>query len=432
VLWQKRVDTGVDIIAYITIHWTWFPILLGSWWILAWFNDLYDIPSSVYRVLSTMRIMTVAFLGSMIYLVTFFLIPNVLPRLFFIYFLLITLVSIVVWRWTYSVLFSITPLRYRILIVGKGERGRSIVRVLSRASRLNYHVLGYVDDAPVTPDDALPVLGQLADLPHLVQNLRVNEIVLALEGDLDKDLFCLLIECQARGVSVSLMPDLYEKLYHRIPIEYIDPSWALHVMQGKPVFSRLQLSLKRLLDLVSAIVGLVILLPILPLVALIIRLESAGPIFYRQVRCGRAGKLFSIIKFRTMYSDAEQDGKARWAAKNDARITRVGRFLRKSRLDELPQLFNVLRGEMSIIGPRPERPEFVEELEQAVPFYQIRLMIKPGLTGWAQIHYDYGNSVTDALIKLQYDFYYLRYWSIWLDLYIIFKTIGVVLKFKGI
>jgi lipopolysaccharide/colanic/teichoic acid biosynthesis glycosyltransferase len=166
-------------------------------------------------------------------------------------------------------------------------------------------------------------------------------------------------------------------------------------------------------------------------VALAIRLDSPGPIFYLQIRCGRAGRLFSIFKFRTMSIDAEQDGQARWATKGDQRITRVGRFLRQTRLDELPQLLNVLRGEMSIVGPRPERPEFVEMLQEEVPFYRTRLMVKPGLTGWAQIHYDYGNSVEDALIKLQYDFYYLRYWSVWLDLYIIFRTLGVVFRFRG-
>jgi lipopolysaccharide/colanic/teichoic acid biosynthesis glycosyltransferase len=138
-----------------------------------------------------------------------------------------------------------------------------------------------------------------------------------------------------------------------------------------------------------------------------------------------------IYKFRTMFKDAEKDGKPRWASKNDPRVTRVGHFLRKARLDELPQLFNVLRGEMSIVGPRPERPEFVEKLEGAIPFYRMRLLVKPGITGWAQINYEYGNSVDDALVKLEYDFYYVRYWSIWLDLYTLFRTVGVVFALKG-
>jgi lipopolysaccharide/colanic/teichoic acid biosynthesis glycosyltransferase len=162
-----------------------------------------------------------------------------------------------------------------------------------------------------------------------------------------------------------------------------------------------------------------------------IRLDSPGPVFYRQVRSGRGNRPFRIFKFRTMFVDAEKDGRARWATKDDPRITRVGRFLRKSRLDELPQVLNVLRGEMSLVGPRPERPEFVEELQQEVPFFRTRLMVKPGITGWAQIHYDYGNSARDALIKLQYDFYYIHYWSLWLDLYTLYRTLGVVARLKG-
>jgi exopolysaccharide biosynthesis polyprenyl glycosylphosphotransferase len=233
------------------------------------------------------------------------------------------------------------------------------------------------------------------------------------------------------GVRISLLPDLYEQIYHKIPIEYVDPSWVLHVIQGRPIFNRLQLAVKRLLDLGLVLASLPILVLVLPVIALAIRLDSIGPIFYHQIRCGRAGRPFSIFKFRTMSINAELDGQPRWATQSDVRITRVGRILRKTRLDELPQLINVLRGEMSLIGPRPERPEFVEMLQQQIPFYRTRLMVKPGLTGWAQIHYDYGNSVEDALIKLQYDFYYLRYWSVWLDLYVAFRTFAVVLKLKG-
>jgi lipopolysaccharide/colanic/teichoic acid biosynthesis glycosyltransferase len=169
----------------------------------------------------------------------------------------------------------------------------------------------------------------------------------------------------------------------------------------------------------------------LPFVALAIALDDGGPLFYRQVRSGRAGEPFFVVKFRTMRPDAEKDGKPRWAKKDDDRVTRVGKVLRKTRLDELPQIINVLRGEMHIVGPRPERPEFIAELEEKIPFYRTRLTVKPGLTGWAQIHYKYGNSVEDALVKLQYDLYYIRNRSLWLDFYIVFKTIGVVFRLEG-
>ena len=277
----------------------------------------------------------------------------------------------------------------------------------------------------------LSVLGQVKDLPRLVKELRVHEVVLAIEQYVESDLFEVLVECQANGVRVSSISDLYEKFLDKIPVEHINPDWAMYMIKDRAVFGRLSLGLKRLLDLVLAGIGLLLFIPLLPLVALAIRLDSVGPIFYRQIRMGQGGKPFSIIKFRTMDTNAEQDGKPRWATKDDVRITRVGRFLRKTRLDEIPQLLNVLRGEMSLVGPRPERPEFVDRLQREIPFYRTRLIVKPGLTGWAQVRYSYGNTLEDAHIKLQYDFYYLRHWSLWLDLHIILQTIGVVLKFRG-
>jgi exopolysaccharide biosynthesis polyprenyl glycosylphosphotransferase len=419
--------------ARIGAYWIWFPILVGGWWLLAWLNDLYDIPSSVYKALSTVRVVTTGALSLVIYTVVFsFLAQYKPPFLFLVYFLLVALPTITLGRWTYDFASNFLPIEHWVLIVGAGERAQAIVRALKQASRVSYRVIGFVDDDPAMRGkmlDGLPMLGRTVDLPWLVTHLEIQEIVVATERYVERDLFQLLVDCHGLGAQVSYMPDLYDKLSRRIPIQYIDPAWALNVMEKLP--SRLSLSCKRLMDLVLAGVGLLIFAPFLPLVALAIRLDSPGPVFYRQIRSGRAGRSFSILKFRTMSTDAEKDGQPRWAAENDPRITRVGHFLRKTRLDELPQLHNVLRGEMSIVGPRPERPEFIEQLEQDIPFYSTRLMVKPGLTGWAQIHYRYGNNVEDALIKLQYDFYYLRYWSLWLDLYIMFRTFGVALTFKG-
>ena len=432
-IWLQTDYSSLDVASSIRAHWYWFPILLAGWWGLAWLNDLYYIPDSLDKVSNTMRVAFVGVINLIVYLAIFILIPSDLPRVFFLYFLIIVWPAITIWRYVYATLFSRS--QHRVLIVGRGERGQSIARVLQQASKLNYQVLGYMEDGDSdtleSEVDNLPVLGKVAELPRLVRQLQVHEVVVAVEQNLKKDLFGWLVECQARGVQVSWMPNLYERLFRCVPIQYVDPDWALSMMQGQPVFERLQLACKRLLDLVLATVGLVVFAPFLFLVALVIRLDSPGPILYRQVRSGRAGKSFVILKFRTMIHNAEQDGQARWATKDDHRITRAGRFLRKTRADELPQLINVLRGQMSIVGPRPERPEFIEMLEQEVPFYRTRLMAKPGLTGWAQVHYTYGNSVLDALIKLQYDFYYMNHWSLWLDLYIIYRTLGVVFKFKG-
>jgi lipopolysaccharide/colanic/teichoic acid biosynthesis glycosyltransferase len=458
VLWQF-IDSAHFATMRASAIWFWFPLLLGLWLTLSWLNDLYDIPSSTDRAQTTRRIGAVTALVFVIYLLIFFVAPRQdLPRLFFVSFLALTAAGISVWRWSYATRINRSSMEHRVVVLGNNRMGHTIADVLSQASQVKYRVIGFVsvDDeatiqtnseqaatysgrqhfhrmqAPQSVAKSLPILGQQATLARIVQHYLIREVVVAVEHNLSKETFQALLECQATGVRVSYMPNLYEALNHSIPVEYINPSWALNVIQDRPVFDRVQLGLKRLFDLTVAGAGLMLFVPFLPLIALAIKLDSKGPIFYKQIRCGRAGQPFTIYKFRTMTSDAELDGKARWATKGDARITRVGAFMRKTRIDELPQLYNVLRGEMSFVGPRPERPEFVSSLQQEIPFYYTRLMVKPGITGWAQTHYDYGNTVEDALIKLQYDFYYLRYWSIWLDLYIIFHTFKVVFKFKGI
>jgi exopolysaccharide biosynthesis polyprenyl glycosylphosphotransferase len=434
-LWQQTAGRLFDP-AFFQARWYWFPSLLVGWWILAGLNGLYDIPSSSIKFLTALRVTIVAFLGLIIYLIMFFVAPQALPRLFFIYFLLLVPPAIILWRCVYATVFYRPPFFHRILILGHRMQGDIIGRQLQEASGLCCQLLGYVDydhrpTGSPSEQDGLPIWRRPTDLLALAQRLQAHEIVVSAKERLEDDLFYQLVECQAHGVRVSLMPDFYEKLYHSTPVEHFDSTWALYMIQDRPVFKRQLLLVKRLLDLALALIGLLMLAPMMPLIALAIRLDSPGPIFYRQVRCGRAGRPFSIVKFRTMVPDAERDGKPRWAAKDDVRITRVGRYLRKTRLDELPQLINVLQGEMSIVGPRPERPEFVEDLQLEIPYYRTRLLVKPGLTGWSQINYGYGSTTEDALIKLQYDLYYLRHWSLWLDLYTIFQTIGVVLRLKG-
>ncbi len=434
ILWQQTAGDSLNI-NYILNRWYWFPFLSGGWEILAWLNDLYDLRSANRKSLSALRVIVVSLLVFFLYLVVYFFYPYSLPRLFVIYFLLLMTPAVILWRATYVVVFSALPFEHRVLIIGGNKRGQIIAEILSQEPPTNYKVVGFVDNNlfPSNRTSAgLPILGSEKDILQLVKKFRVHEVVVAIEHNLDKDLFLSLVECQAVDVRVSWMPDLYEKLCRRVPIQHIDPAWALNAMQDRPFFDRLQAFAKRLSDLVLFWLGLPAVLLLLPFIALAIRLDSPGPIFYRQIRSGRAGQPFYIYKFRTMVNDAEKNGEAKWAKKNDPRITRVGHLLRKSRLDELPQLFNVLRGEMSIVGPRPERPEFIEKLELEIPFYRTRLLVKPGITGWAQVHYDYGNTVKDALVKLQYDFYYIRYQSLALDIYTMFRTVGVLLRLKGI
>ena len=432
-LWQQAggIASSSD---HMLERWYWFPIMLFAWFALAGLNDLYDIPSSCRRTLTAVRIMATGAILFVVYLGVYFFSSQALPRLFVLFFLMITMPSIALWRWIYSVVFYAPPFRHRVLIIGANSRGIAIAQALKKEPLTNYQVVGFLDNETGQNKDVVqgvPVVGKQRDVLSLAQRLNIQEVVIALEKNLERPLFSRLVECQVQGIEVSWMPDLYEKVCRSVPIQHVDPAWALSAMQGGPLISRFQLVLKRLLDLTLVLLVSPLFLLLIPLIALAILLDSPGPVFYTQTRCGRGGKPFQILKFRTMVTDAEKDGKARWAQKRDPRITRVGRFLRKSRLDELPQIVNVLMNDMSLVGPRPERPEFVEALEQEVHFYRTRLMVKPGITGWAQIHYDYGNTVEDALIKLQYDFYYIRYLSFVLDIYIMFRTFGVLIKLKG-
>jgi exopolysaccharide biosynthesis polyprenyl glycosylphosphotransferase len=416
---------------------TWYllPPLLAIWLAMAWLNDLYHVPSSYVKSRTARRIMQATAMSMLIYVGMFYLMPDRLPLYYYVGLTLMMVPMVSAWRVFYTLVFKRDAFRQRVLLLGNGSRAKATVRDIRKrgwSSFQTYQVVGYVHQTePRNKSGELQYLGPSRDLLSVIDTHKIDEIVVTTNGRLKSKLFESLVECQAKGVRVSWMPEFYERLYQKVPVEHLDRSWALYMIQNRPVFNRIALGFKRLLDLILLLFALPVFLIILIPVALAIKLESAGPVFYRQVRCGRAGDLFMIYKFRTMVAHAENDGKARWASKGDPRITRVGQFLRKARLDELPQLFNVFRGEMSIIGPRPERPEFVEQLEEVIPFYRMRHLVKPGLTGWAQINYDYGNTVDDALVKLQYDFYYVRYWSIWLDLYILFRTVGVVLLLKG-
>lgn len=431
--WQSSAGQPMDS-SIMWERWIWFPIMLISWGILAGLNDLYDIPTSCRRTLTAVRVLVTGILGFIIYWGVYFVSSQSLPRLFVIFFLLLVMPAIILWRWIYSYVFFAPPFRHRVLIIGANDRGATIAKALKREPLINYQVIGFIDNAPQAVDETVknsPILGTENDVLHVARQMQVQEVVIALEKNLERPLFSQLIECQAQGIEVSWMPDMYERVCRSVPIQHVDPAWALSAMQGAQLIGRFQLVAKRLLDLTIVLLAAPVFLLLIPAIGLAIVLDSPGPIFYSQVRCGRAGKKFKILKFRTMVTNAEKDGKPQWARKRDPRITRVGQFLRKSRLDELPQIINVLMNDMSLVGPRPERPEFVETLEQEVRFYRTRLTVKPGITGWAQIHYDYGNSVEDALIKLQYDFYYIRYLSVVLDIYILFRTIGVLFKLKG-
>jgi sugar transferase (PEP-CTERM system associated) len=320
----------------------------------------------------------------------------------------------------------------RVLIVGTGEEARSVERDLAMSAKFRCNVVGFYPTA-ANADCVVSqrkVLDGSQSLSELVRDKRVNEIIVAVReqrgGTMPMD---QLVLARARGIRVMDLAGFYEQTKAEVPIDSLKASWLVYG-QGF-VQGTLRRAAKRVFDIATSGLLLVLTSPILLLTALAIKLDSPGPVFYRQERVGLGGRSFWCIKLRSMRTDAEKDGVARWAQKNDSRITRVGAFIRKTRIDELPQLISVLKGEMSMVGPRPERPSFVEELRKVIPYYDLRHSIKPGLTGWAQVRYAYGASMEDARRKHQFDLYYVKNNSIWLDIIVLIETVTVVLFREG-
>ena len=317
----------------------------------------------------------------------------------------------------------------RVLILGTGPLARQLGNLITSSKR-NYILCGYLNcvNEPVTVPRGT-IVGSERDLIETAKREKVDKIIVSLSER--RGVFPLesLMDCKMNGIKVVDAPSFYENMSGKLLLEYITPSWFIFSHGFR--FTALYSFFKRLTDIALALLLIVLTFPILPIIALLIKLDSPGPILFTQERVGQRDVSFFIFKFRTMVQNAENMTGAVWAKQNDPRVTALGRLLRKSRLDEIPQLLNVLRGEMSIVGPRPERPEFMTELKEVVPFYSERHYFKPGITGWAQVCYPYGSSVNDALEKLRYDMYYIKNWSLVLDFMIILETIKVVLFGRG-
>lgn len=326
-------------------------------------------------------------------------------------------------------IFARWQLHERVLLVGAGSMAHTLVQEIQRLKDPAYELIGYVScDPEPAKEFALPCLGSADQLESIADKNRASRVVVALDERRGKLPVIELLNCRLSGMRVEEAEQLYERLTGKIAVQRLRPSYLVFsdgFTQGRVTFS-----VKRLLDLVLSIVGLLLALPIGIATALAIKLESPGPVFYGQTRVGKDGRVFTVYKFRSMRTDAEKGG-PQWAAKNDSRVTRVGQFIRKTRVDEIPQMWNVLKNEMSFVGPRPERPFFVDELRKQIPYYMERLIVKPGLTGWAQINYQYGSSVEDALTKLQYDLWYIKNLSIFVDLLIVLRTIKVIVLRRG-
>jgi sugar transferase (PEP-CTERM system associated) len=343
------------------------------------------------------------------------------------------MISVAGWRLAFEWLTRQVAPSERLLLVGTGPAAVSQAsEIFGRRQELGVEIVGFVDPDPArlgAPVINPGVIGTIEDIPSIVRARGVDRVVVSLADARGKLPMDKLLEMKLDGVMFDHLASVYEELTGKIAVENLRPSWLIFSEGFRK--SALLTSQKRLLDVLAAAFGLMIAAPIMLAVAAAVRLTSDGPILYRQQRVGRHGRVFTVNKFRSMFQDAEAATGAVWAQPGDSRVTPVGRFLRKARLDELPQLWNVLKGDMSLVGPRPERPEFVKRLSQQIPFYEQRHVIRPGLTGWAQVRYSYGASVEDALEKLQYDLFYIKNLSLALDLFIIFSTIKTVVLRRG-
>jgi len=323
--------------------------------------------------------------------------------------------------------WALHSIRRGLVIVGPGMVSSSLVRAFHEGFLSEYRLVGYVDNGTeVSVDiDGVPRLGDTSNLQKICRNHVVEDIVVGAEASVDQDIMKTVLPCLRKGCRVTNEATFYEKATGQILVDEITPHWFLFA--DLQVHCQRRQTLKRAFDIVTAIAGILMSLMLLPLIALMIKLDDWGPVFYAQRRVGQNGRPFTLYKFRTMKVGAETK-EAIWAVKNDPRVTCVGRFLRNTRLDELPQFYNVLVGHMSLVGPRPERPDFVDKLSKSIAYFNERHLVKPGITGWAQIGFRYGSSIEDAKRKLQFDLYYVKNMSIELDLMILLRTVGVFLR----
>ncbi|MBL8100889.1 MAG: sugar transferase [Anaerolineales bacterium] len=412
----------------------WFYLLPLVWLLLM--VESYD-SHSAGNWRKTLRGIAVApIVGLLAYslLFTINLDPNSLPRIAVGAFLVLASFLTLGWRAIFIRLYTSSGLMRRILIVGAGKAGHSLADIYRKLSPPPFILLGFIDDDLRKKGKSyygFAVLGTSEHLLEIIEEYRVSDIVVAINGEIKGETFQTILDTQERGVEISRMPIMYEELTQRVPIEHLESDWVIRSFVDQVRVSGLYELSKRTMDIIGGFIGTLAFMFLFPIIAFAILVESGFPIFYSQNRLGKGGSIFRIYKFRTMKQDAEADGEAKAAVENDPRVTRVGNFLRKTRLDEMPQFLSVLQGEMSLVGPRAERPRLVAEYQKQIPFYRARLLVKPGLTGWAQINYGYVATIKETVVKLEYDLYYIKHRTLNMDINIVLRTIGTVLRRTG-
>jgi len=343
------------------------------------------------------------------------------------------------WRTLFALAAKVVPFTKRVLVIGAGVSGGILAQEFhekNRRGEQDYQMVGFIDDDPEKIGKVhvgMPVIGTGKEVPELIDLHQIDTICLSVNrvSVISAEVFESLVTARERGVRILSMPALYETLTSKVAVEHVGDNWGIMFPMEHYRSPFVHDVMVRVVDLVAGVVGLAVTALVSPVLLLVNKFGgSPGPLFYSQMRVGKGGKEFRIYKFRSMVTNAEAAG-AKWCVEDDPRITKVGNFLRKTRIDELPQFWNVLIGEMSLIGPRPERPEFTKLLAESIPFFRARHAVKPGLTGWAQVMYRYGSSEEDSLIKLQYDLYYIKHRSPAIDLRIIAKSFKVILQAAG-
>jgi sugar transferase (PEP-CTERM system associated) len=414
----------------------WLKILLATsvCALILYFYDLYD-----YTVMTNRRelmlrlVQALGIAWALLALVFYFVPPLLLGRGVSVISVPLVLILLLGWRFLIHYLMGHPEIGEKILVVGTGQAARDTAEAVLERRDAGYRIVGFVTENGIKPQTKIgetTVIGTTLELDRIVKSEKIDRIVIAVRerrGTFPTE--TLLKMSLAGNVNIEECTSFFERVTGQVHVDMLRPSWL--IFAGRPKDTHLKWAFRELTHRGLALIGLVLSLPIALLTALLIKLESKGAVLYRQERVGKNGRIIKVIKFRSMRTDAEKDGVPIWAIAGDDRVTRVGRIIRKIRVDEIPQFWNIIKGEMSFVGPRPERPHFVAQLAEEIPFYDHRHLVAPGLTGWAQIKYPYGASVADARQKLQYDLYYIKNQSLALDLVIVFETVKTVLFSKG-
>lgn len=407
-----------------------------SYQICFYYNDLYDLKiTDSYSELSTRLLQSIG-AASIFLSGVYFAFPQVIiGRNIFLVSVIFAPLLIILWRFCYAIVLNKGLFNQKIILLGSSELARDIIKEIDEKKDSGYMISVIIEEdesdflSSCIDNSKIVCKKDYAGLYGIARKFNIKKIVVAIKQRRGAFPARELLDCRVRGIDIIKGNTFYEMLTGKLIVDQINPDWLIF-SKGFRIPKRVRI-LKRIIDLMLSLIMLIVLSPLIMLVALLIRIDSKGPIFFSQERVGEKRKIFRVYKFRSMIEDAEKHTGPIWASDHDDRITRVGRIIRKLRIDEIPQLWNVLKGEMSFVGPRPEREFFVKELEEKIPYYGERFIVKPGITGWAQVCYGYGASVDDAIEKLNYDLFYTKNFSIFMDLMIIMRTVKIVLFGKG-